>query len=196
MAKLSRRSFMKFTAASIAAAAVTKKKTAKADPETGDSTEAFPLMTAGTTTGYGLCHYCSVGCGLEIKIKDGKVISTEGHKDHPINEGALCPKGRSMKEMHHSDQRITHPLVRKPGAEEWEPISWDEAIDKIANKVKESRDEGFTEITEVDGEDVITNRTENIFAIGSAEIDNEEAYLFTKMNRNLGLRYYTHQAEV
>lgn len=192
MAKLSRRSFMKFTAASIAAAAVADKKIAKA--ESGKEDRTFPMMTAGATSGYGICHYCSVGCGLDVKIKDGKVISTEGYKDHPINEGALCPKGRSMMGVANSEDRITHPLIRKPGSDKWEPISWDDALDRIATKVKEYRDETFTEVDPETG--VTVNRFEGMFSLGSAEIDNEEAYLYTKFNRALGVHNYTHQAEV
>lgn len=185
---------MKFTAASVAAAALAKKNTAYA--ESGDETKAFPLMTAGATSAYGLCHFCSVGCGIEVKVKDNKIISTEGFKDHPINEGTLCPKGRSMKEMTNSDLRLTHPLVRKPGSDKWEPISWDDAINKIANKVKEVREDTIIETLDVDGNDVTINRTDGIFSLGSAEIDNEEAYLYTKFNRALGVHNFTHQAEI
>lgn len=192
MTKLSRRSFMKFTAASIAAAAVADKKIAHAESTAED--RVFPMMTAGATSGYGVCHYCSVGCGLDVKIKDGKVISTEGYKDHPINEGALCPKGRSMMGVANSEDRITHPLIRKPGSDKWEPISWDEAIDRIAHKIKEHREATFTEFDEENGARV--NRFDGIFSMGSAEIDNEEAYLYTKFNRALGVYNYTHQAEV
>ncbi len=193
MPKLTRRSFMKFTAASVAATALAEKK---ASAKSEDVEKAFPLMTAGATTGYGICHFCSVGCGIEVKVKDNKVISTEGLKDHPINQGALCPKGRSLKEMPNSDLRLTHPLVRKPGSDKWEPISWDEAFDKIAHKVKEVREETITKSVNINGKDVTVNRVDGIFSLGSAEIDNEEAYLYTKFNRALGIHNYTHQAEV
>lgn len=194
MPRMSRRTFMKFTAASVAASYLAEKK---ALAKTNETDKAFPLMTAGATTSYGICHFCSVGCGIDIKVKGDEVVSTEGFKGHPINEGGLCPKGRSLKEMHNSDARLTHPLVRKPGSDKWEPISWEEAIDKIAHKVKEVRDETFTRsIFNEDGKEVIVNRTEGIFSLGSAEIDNEEAYLYTKFNRALGVTYYTHQAEV
>lgn len=193
MPKMSRRKFMKFTAASVAASYLAEKK---AYASTEDSDKAFPLMTAGATTAYGLCHFCSVGCGIELKVKGDKVVSTEGYKDHPINEGALCPKGRSLKEMHNSDMRLTHPLVRKPGSDKWEPISWEDAMNKIANKVKEVRDTTFTKTEVINGKTVTVNRAEGIFSLGSAEIDNEEAYLYTKFNRALGVTSFTHQAEI
>ncbi|MBU5466910.1 molybdopterin-dependent oxidoreductase [Virgibacillus sp. MSJ-26] len=194
MPKISRRNFMKFTAASVAAAALADKETVQATTLAGE--KAFPLMTAGAATALGLCHFCSVGCGLEVKVKDGKIISTEGLPDHPINEGALCPKGRSMKELTNSEERLTHPLVRKPGSDKWEPISWEEALDTIANKVKEVREDTFVETDNIDGEDVTVNRLDGIFSLGSAEIDNEEAYLYTKFNRALGVHNYSHQAEI
>jgi len=193
MPKLTRRSFMKFTAASVATLALTEKR---ANAETEDSNKAFPLMTAGAATSFGICHFCSVGCGIEVRVKGSEVVSTEGLIDHPINEGALCPKGRSLKEMHNSNMRLTHPLVRKPGSDKWEPISWEEAIDKIAKKAKDVRDTTFTKTVHVNGKDVAVNRVEGIFSLGSAEIDNEEAYLYTKFNRAFGIHNYTHQAEI
>lgn len=193
MPKLSRRQFMKYTAASVAASYLAEKRV---HAESGEEDKAFPLMTAGASTSYGICHFCSVGCGIEVKVKGDKIISTEGFKEHPINQGALCPKGRSLKEMHNSELRLTHPLVRKPGSDKWEPISWEEAIDKIAHKVKDVREQTFTKTVQIDGKDVTVNRLDGIFSLGSAEIDNEEAYLYTKFNRALGIHNYTHQAEI
>lgn len=193
MPKLSRRQFMKYTAASVAASYLAEKRV---HAESGEEDKAFPLMTAGASTSYGICHFCSVGCGIEVKVKGDKIVSTEGFKEHPINQGALCPKGRSLKEMHNSELRLTHPLVRKPGSDKWEPISWEEAIDKIAHKVKDVREQTFTKTVQIDGKDVTVNRLDGIFSLGSAEIDNEEAYLYTKFNRALGIHNYTHQAEI
>lgn len=192
MPKLSRRNFMKFTAASVAASYLAEKRVyAKTDDN-----KAFPLMTAGAVTSYGICHFCSVGCGIEVKVKGNEIVSTEGYKDHPINQGALCPKGRSLKEMHNSKMRLTHPVVRKPGSDKWEPISWEDAVEKIAKKVKDVRETTFTKTVSINGKDVTVNRVEGIFSLGSAEIDNEEAYLYTKFNRALGVHNYTHQAEI
>ncbi len=193
MPKLSRRQFVKYTAASVAASYLAEKQ---AFAKSEDKTQAFPLMTAGAATSYGICHFCSVGCGIEVKVKGDQVVSTEGLKAHPINQGSLCPKGRSLSEMHNSKMRLTHPLVRKPGSDKWEPISWDDALDKIAKKVKDVREKTFTRSVNVNGKEVIINRTEGIFSLGSAEIDNEECYLYTKFNRTLGITNYTHQAEI
>lgn len=193
MPKMSRRKFMKYTAASVAASYLAEKH---AFAKTEDNNKAFPLMTAGATTSFGVCHFCSVGCGIEVKVAGDELVSTEGLKDHPINEGALCPKGRSLREMHNSDMRLTHPVVRKPGSDKWEPISWEDAIDKIAKKVKDVRDKSFTKTVTSNGRSITVNRTEGIFSLGSAEIDNEEAYLYTKFNRALGIHNFTHQAEI
>jgi len=194
MSKLTRRQFFKFTAASVAAAYIAEKQAFAQD---NGNAKAYPLMTAGAATSYGICHFCSVGCGIELKIKGNEIVSTEGLKNHPINEGALCPKGRSLKEMHNSNLRLTYPLVRKPGSDNWEPISWEDAINKIANKIKEVRDNTFEKtISTKDGKVVKVNRVKGMFSLGSAEIDNEEAYLYTKFNRALGVQYYTHQAEI
>jgi anaerobic selenocysteine-containing dehydrogenase len=54
--------------------------------------------------------------------------------DHPINRGTLCPKGASLIDFIHSPNRLTHPEYRAPGSDKWEPISWNDALDRIAKK--------------------------------------------------------------
>jgi len=143
-----------------------------------------------------ICNFCSCGCGMICHVKDGKLINLEGDPDHIINEGALCSKGAAMYEVPNSDQRVKTPLYRAPGSDRWEKISWETAIEKVAQKIKEVRDENWIEKEKVDDETYEVQRTDAIGFIGGAQNNNEECYLFTKMARMLGVTFLEHQARV
>jgi formate dehydrogenase major subunit len=156
-----------------------------------------------------VCPYCSVGCGILVYTKDGKVVNTEGDPDHPINEGTLCSKGASLYEIINNPLRLTKPKYRAPGATEWKEVEWDWALDEIAKRVKGSRDRTFkitskskvkekaADGTEKDVEkDFVVNRTDAIAHVGSAALDNEECYMLQKMLRSWGLVYIEHQARI
>ncbi len=143
-----------------------------------------------------VCCYCSVGCGLICSTdKDGKgrVVNIEGDPDHPINEGALCPKGSSHYQLGNNDRRIQKVLYRAPYSENWEEKSWDWALDRIARKVKEVRDGSF--VTK-DAKGRVVNRCEGIASVGSAAMDNEECWIYQAMLRAMGLSYIEHQARI
>ena len=143
-----------------------------------------------------VCCYCSVGCGLICSTdKDGKgrVVNIEGDPDHPINEGALCPKGASHYQLGNNDRRIQKVLYRAPDSENWEEKSWDWALDRIARKVKEARDGSFTT---KDAKGRVVNRCEGIASVGSAAMDNEECWIYQAMLRAMGLSYIEHQARI
>jgi formate dehydrogenase major subunit len=84
------------------------------------------------------CPYCGVNCGLNLVVKDGKLVGTEPWRRNPINEGKLCPKGVTCWEFVHSPDRLTKPLIKKNG--KFEEASWDEALGLIAKKFKEVSD--------------------------------------------------------
>ena len=104
---------------------------------------AKELKTSFTKESLTVCPYCSVGCGIIVSVRDGKVINTEGDPDNPINQGSLCPKGGSIYQMANNKNRLDKPLYRAPNATEWKEISWEEALDKIAQNIKKSRDKSF-----------------------------------------------------
>lgn len=144
----------------------------------------FPLKkkVKETTT---ICCYCSVGCGAIVATYEDGVIRVEGDPDHPINEGALCPKGQAMAQIHQVEGkpnpcRLTTPLYRAPNASEWEEKTWDWMIETIARRVKDTRDQNWN---------ALANRTDAIASLGGGELDNEECYLLSKMNRALGIVY-------
>ncbi len=158
-----------------------------------------------TTT---ICPYCAVGCGMIVHTLGDNIINIEGDPDHPINEGSLCPKGSSIYQLRDNKARVTKPLYRAPGTNEWREVSWDWALDEIAKKVKKTRDASFVATskikvkervgtTEVEKEiDAVVNRTMGMASVGSAALDNEECYLYQKFLRGLGLVYIEHQARI
>ena len=167
------------------------------------------------------CNFCSCGCGMVASVRDGKLIAMEGDFDHIVNRGALCVKGISMFATHASPQRLTTPRYRAPGSDHWQDISWDDAIARIAQKIRKTRDETWiaTEKLSVDDlsadrasserlesvprfiphagpRDVPVNRTDAIGFMGGAQNTNEECYLFQKAARLLGMSYVEHQARL
>src|SRR4030067_2771023 len=70
------------------------------------------LRTMGAKETRTICPYCSVGCGIVVHTKDGKVVNTEGDPDHPINEGTLCPKGASIMQLVNNPTRVLTPMDR------------------------------------------------------------------------------------
>jgi formate dehydrogenase major subunit len=167
------------------------------------------------------CNFCSCGCGMVASVRNGKLIAMEGDFDHIVNRGSLCVKGISMFATHASPQRLTTPRYRAPGSDHWEEISWDDAIARIAQKIRKTRDETWiaTEKLSVDDlsadrasserlesvprfiphagpRDVPVNRTDAIGFMGGAQNTNEECYLFQKAARLLGMAYVEHQARL
>jgi formate dehydrogenase major subunit len=84
------------------------------------------------------CPYCGVGCGLNLVVQDGKCVGVEPYKRSPINEGKLCPKGATCWEPVNNPDRLTKPLIKK--GDKFEEASWEEALDLIAKKFKETSD--------------------------------------------------------
>ncbi|HVP52604.1 MAG TPA: hypothetical protein VMT05_10860 [Terriglobales bacterium] len=158
------------------------------------------LKISRTTETRSTCPYCSVSCGVIIHTIGDKaknvtpqVVHVEGDPDHPINRGTLCPKGSSLQQDIMNERRLTKAQVRRPGATQWEDISWDKAIDEIAHLVKKTRDATFIE---QDSEGRTVNRLESIAFTGGCTDTNEFNYLVVKSMRSLGLTYIENQARV
>jgi anaerobic selenocysteine-containing dehydrogenase len=179
-----RREFLKgLTTGTVALGALTQSGCVPAIP---------PLKTSGATNTTTVCPFCGVGCGQVVSTKSGKVINIEGDPGHPISEGTLCSKGASAIQVVNNSRRLQKVLYRAPNGKAWEAKSWDWALDRIAARVKETRDKTFK--TSVDGR--VVNRTEAIACLGGSALDNEEAYLLVKLMRALGLVYIEHQARL
>jgi anaerobic selenocysteine-containing dehydrogenase len=86
-----------------------------------------------------LCQACLYSCGIEVHVEGGKIVKIEGMAEHPVNKGRLCPKGANIINWIYSPDRLKFPLKKDHG--EWKRISWDEALDTIALKLKEIKEE-------------------------------------------------------
>src|SRR5216110_3052003 len=162
--------------------------------------QAKTLKISRTSETRSTCPYCSVSCGVIIhtlgdkaKNATAQVVHVEGDPDHPINRGTLCPKGSSLEQDILNDRRIIKPQVRRPGGTEWEDISWDQALNEIAARVKKTRDDTFIE---VDAKGNRVNRCESIAWTGGCTDTNEFNYLVVKSMRSLGVVHLENQARV
>jgi formate dehydrogenase major subunit len=130
---------------------------------------------------HSVCPYCGVGCQLTYNIKDNRILHVDG-RDGPSNHGRLCVKGRYGFDYAHHPQRLTRPLIRKPGVpkhagftmdpanplEHFREASWEEALDLAAGRLKAIREQ---------------QGNKALAGFGSAKGTNEEAYLFQKLVR-------------
>ena len=142
------------------------------------------------------CNFCSCGCGMIASTRDGKLIAMEGDYDHIVNRGSLCVKGISMFATHASPHRLAKPRYRAAGSDHWEDISWENAVDRIAQKIRKTRDATWIATEKLEDKDVPVNRTDAIAFMGGAQNTNEECYLFQKATRLLGTAFVEHQARL
>ena len=80
------------------------------------------------------CGYCSVGCGMQLGVRGGQVVSVRGNPDHPVNLGKLCPKGLAEHYAIQAENRATHPLVRK--GDTFQRIGWNDAIETFVRRMR------------------------------------------------------------
>jgi formate dehydrogenase major subunit len=142
------------------------------------------------------CNFCSCGCGMIAAVRDGKLIAMEGDYDHIVNRGSLCVKGISMFATHASPNRLATPRYRAPGSDHWEEISWQDAVERVAQKIRKTRDATWTATETLGDTEVPVNRTDAIAFMGGAQNTNEECYLFQKAARLLGMPFVEHQARL
>ena len=194
--EIGRRSFLKLSGASVAGFLLFKG----ADWKKAAASSPIPLRKRIGETST-ICCYCGVGCGAIVAAESDRVLNIEGDPDHPINEGTLCTKGQAMTQIRTVDgkdnpRRLTRPLYRAPYGTDWEEVSWEWAIDQIAERVKKTRDENWLSTIDVGGKTYKVNRTDAICNLGGGDLDNEECYLLVKMARALGLVYVEHCARL
>ncbi len=83
------------------------------------------------------CHACYIQCGVLGHVQDGKIVKITGDPENPVTHGSTCPKGRNFAEYAHHPDRLKYPMKRvgERGEGRWERISWDQALDEIAEKL-------------------------------------------------------------
>ncbi|MEQ1605699.1 MAG: formate dehydrogenase subunit alpha [Pyrinomonadaceae bacterium] len=121
----------------------------------------FPTSWTKTT-----CPYCGTGCEMNVGVRDDRVVQIKPVMDAPVNYGHLCVKGRYAFDFVDAEDRVTEPMIRENG--DWRVVSWDEALQYTAKKLK-AIDAEFGK--------------ESIAVLGSARATNEENYLAQKFTR-------------
>ncbi|MBX7104906.1 MAG: molybdopterin-dependent oxidoreductase, partial [Gemmataceae bacterium] len=96
------------------------------------------VKEADLTWGKAPCRYCGTGCGVEVGVDAGKVVAVRGDVASPVNRGLLCVKGYHLPGMLYGADRLTHPLKRDPSGKGFIKITWDEALDTIAKRFRET----------------------------------------------------------
>jgi formate dehydrogenase major subunit len=194
---VTRRQFMKVSAAGLAASSVGALGFVGAGEALAAGVRPFRLEKATETRN--TCPYCAVSCGVLVysvaDAKDGKakVIHIEGDSDNPINRGTLCPRGAASLGFVHSVNRLKYPMHRKPGTDKFERVSWDFAMDRIAKLAKEDRDKNFVAKNR-DG--VTVNRWLSTGFLGGSSCSNEAGYLTYKVVRSTGILALENQARI
>ena len=194
---VTRRQFMKVSAAGLAASSVGALGFVGAGEALAAGVRPFKLEKATETRN--TCPYCAVSCGVLVysvaDAKDGKakVIHIEGDSDNPINRGTLCSRGAASLGFVHSVNRLKYPMHRKPGSDKFERVSWDFAMDRIAKLAKEDRDKNFVAKNR-DG--VTVNRWLSTGFLGGSSCSNEAGYLTYKVVRSTGILALENQARV
>ncbi len=174
---MDRRTFLKRSGVTAGAAAVAAELpysmigTAEAKNEAGGNVEIKRTV----------CTHCSVGCAIDAVVENGVWTRQEPVFDSPINLGAHCAKGASIREhgMTHDSHRLKSPMKLEGG--KWKKISWDQAYEEVSQKLLQIRKESGPDAT---------------FWIGSSKHNNEQAYLLCKFVRLFGTNNTDHQARI
>lgn len=151
---VSRREFLKLSAASAAASTIGVELLA------AKTAEASPALQWTKS----VCRFCGVGCGVMIGTTNGKVTAIKGDKLSPINKGLLCVKGFYLHKVVNANNRLLKPLVRKNG--KLEEASWEEAMSLVASKFKETIEQ---------------NGKDSVCFYGSGQATTEETYVANKL---------------
>lgn len=196
--ELSRRAFLQAAGAGLAGTTI--GALGFGDIEAAHAAAIRPFKLANTTETRNTCPYCSVACGVILyskgdlrKGEPAEITHIEGDTDHPTNRGTLCPKGSALLGFVKSPTRLQHPMIRKPGSDKFEPISWEDALDRIARLMKDDRDKNFV-ATNNDG--VTVNRWITTGFLAASASTNETAFATYKVVRSAGMLVFDNQARV
>ena len=162
--------------------------------ESHEARQTRPRLDQADKIGTSICPYCAVGCAQLIYARGDDVIHVEGDPRSPINQGTLCPKAAATLGWMLSPQRLSKVKYRGPYSDHWEerPLDW--AMERIAQRIKQTRDDTFVRNLP-DGTTV--NHTLAIAELGGATCDNEENYLIKKLlGGGLGMVFIENQARI
>ena len=175
-----RRSFLKLSALTAAFTGVAlssrlTRKSLAAESAGKEKKDPYPGSKKVKT----ICTHCSVACGIIAEVQNGVWVRQEVAADHPVSRGGHCCKGASAIDMVTSEKRLKSPMKRVNG--KWQKISWDQALDEVADKLMSIRK---------------TAGPDAVHWNGSAKVSNEMAYLQRKLAAFWGTNNIDHQARI
>jgi len=161
---MDRRSFLKRSGVTLGAGAVASQLPFSMIGEASAADEAAGKIEVKRT----VCTHCSVGCAIDAVVQNGVWVRQEPVFDSPLNLGAHCAKGASIREhgILHDSHRLKYPMKLEGG--KWKRVSWDQAYDEISKKM--------LEIRKASGPD-------SLFIVGSSKHNNEQSELLCKWAR-------------
>jgi formate dehydrogenase major subunit len=176
---MDRRAFLRRSGVTLGAGAVASQLPFSMIGEAQAKADAVKVEVKRT-----VCTHCSVGCAIDAVVENGVWVRQEPVFDSPLNLGAHCAKGASIREhgITHDSHRLKHPVKLEGG--KWKKISWDQAYDEISKKLLEIRND-----KEKGGPDAL-------FVVGSSKHNNEQAYLLRKWVSLWGSNNCDHQARI
>jgi formate dehydrogenase major subunit len=196
--ELSRRQFMAGAGAGLAA--TTLGALGFGEVESAYAAAIRPFKLATLTETRNTCTYCAVGCGIILyskgslaKGETAEIVHIEGDADHPTNRGTLCPKGAALLDMVRAETRLKYPMLRKPGSDKFERISWEAALDRIARLMKDDRDKNFVA---KNAAGATVNRWLTTGFLAASATTNETAWTTYKVVRSAGMLVFDNQARV
>jgi formate dehydrogenase major subunit len=196
--EVSRRHFMKLAGAGAAGSAIAAFGFGEAEAQLAAHVKPFKLVN--TKEARTICPYCAVSCGMMVFARpnpasSGKLEVThiEGDSDHPVNRGTLCPKGAAAIDYIRSQTRVKHPMYRRPGSNQFEQVSWDFAMDRIAKLMKEDRDANWID---KNNDGVTVHRWPTMAFLSGSSLTNEGGWVTYKVARGLGMLQIENQARV
>ena len=140
---------------------------------------AAPMAPAAGEMKKTVCTHCSVGCTVEAEVVNGVWLRQAPAFDSPINLGAHCAKGASVREHAHGDKRVKYPMKLEGGR--WKRLSWDQAIEDVGDRLLKIRE---------------TSGPDSVYWLGSAKFSNEQSYLLRKFAALWGTNNIDHQARI
>ncbi|MBS1173371.1 MAG: Tat (twin-arginine translocation) pathway signal sequence domain protein, partial [Proteobacteria bacterium] len=177
---LDRRGFLKRSGLTVGAGAFASQLPLAMMGRAEAATEAKSAATK-TETRRTVCTHCSVGCAVDAEVRNGVWVGQEPVFDSPLNLGAHCAKGASVREhgMHHDSHRLKYPMKLVNG--KYQRISWDEALNEVSAKLLDIRKQ---------------HGPDAAYWIGSSKQSNEQCYLFRKFVSMWGSNNCDHQARI
>ncbi len=164
----SRRTFLKVLGATGVAAGLGLGQTSQEVNPRFERAEAAPAKDIREIAT--VCHLCVGNCGIVATVADGRVIKIDGNPKDPNNRGRLCPRGQAALQLAYDPYRLRYPMERagERGEGKWKRITWDEALKKVADRLRPIKEKYPERLTFARGRDMMSDYTQRfVKAFGS-----------------------------